>query len=1359
MNKTLDVYASPLPFSNKQVKLTVPQGATLMEIVSMSLPAQYKDAPIGAVVMINGEVIPRKYWPHVRPKPGNHNIALRVVPMGGGGGKKNPIASLLSIAVLVAAPYISGALLSGTLFATASQGLLAGRLLTAAIGVVGKLAISALAPPPKPSNAGAQNINNPAESPTQFIEGARNSLLPFGVIPMNLGTNRMFPPQAARHYTESQNNDQYVRQLFTYGYGEQIIITDRRIGETPLNQYTDVELEDRLEGDLHEGTTIYTNDVYQEDFSILLTEPDGFITRTTQQQANEAIVDFTFPSGLAFYNDQGKRNALRVQLELQYAQHGVSPQIWSTGLAFVEFGGFSYTPGAVDVDPQVSNTASRMDSVVINKYDGVITAILGDDPMQPPIIPENTIRLANVRVTTTRNPVNGALSTDFTVQDARDASLFGTALEDSNSFVPSKNTGMVVITDGALASNELDITASQKEALRKSVRVTFPTIGQYDIRVRRVTPQYENDQYLESVYLSAIKSVRYASPVNLAGQNGTAMRMKGTDQLNGAVDQYNVIASTVIPDYDEALGDWVNRPSSNPASLYVYVLQSAANAKALPDSKIIWEDFEAWHTYCASKGYTYNRVIDYETSVDEVLRDIASAGAASPAIVDGKRTVAVDMVKDDIVQIITPRNSWGYSGEMIYPELPHAFRVQFRNKNVGYAQDERIVYADGFDETNATKYEVLEIQSCDNPDLAFKNGRRHIAGAILRPELHTWMMDVENIIVLRGNRVKLEHDAPIIGIGDARIKTVVTDGNSPALVTGITVDDTIMIPSESTYYVRIRLSDNTNLYKELIAPVGERKSFNFAVPFTVADAPEPGDLCYFVEAGGEVDLIVTRIDPQQDLTARMTGIDYAQPQIENSENAAIPAFESNITTPLEFIRPLPPLLLDQQSDERVMLVNSDGSFTPRAVFTLQNRNEGNIQTSVKVRVSGTLPWTNADVLESTPERLILTGLDDGMRYDIHIRYRRGGSNQLSPALELNNYQFIGASGLPDDVTGFTIAVIGESGLLKWNANDDIDLLGYRIRFSNVFTGGAWATAQLLEDIVYENRLTVPFLPGTYLIKAVDRSGNESENAAAIITYDIGALPNAVALIEEAPAFSGVKDNTTKIGPSIVLSDTTPGFGYYYFDGSVDLGGVGRSFVYATVIANGTFINNIFDMDDIFAEVDIFGGGSNDIFAMDDIFATEDIFGIGNAAWEVELEFRTTQQDPAGSPVDWSAWQPLVTGFIEFWAIEFRAKLISLEQNISPQVTTLTVKVDMPDRIERGEDLIVSDDGTTVIFEPQFMQTPAVVVTIQDGDAADEVEITDKTPGGFTLRIWNNTLSSYVSRTYDFVASGYGRKTI
>lgn len=1378
----LNIHAAPLPFSNKRIHVNAPVGSTVQEIVSQICPDKLKAAGVGAIVTINGEIVLQRNWKRIRPKEGTL-INVRVVPTGGGGGK-NPLATLLSVVVLIAAPYAAAAYGAAVGAALGVSTAIGGALVSAGVGIVGRLLTAALAPPPKPSNVG--KVNNPAESPTQFIEGASNQLNPFGVVNINLGINRIVPYQVGRGFTESVGNDQYARQIFGWSIGNKIALSDLKIGETDLAEFDNFEIAHRLNGDLHLGTNIYSSDPSQENFEILLQQVDGYVTRSTGTDADEAIVDFTFPQGLAYFNTQGKRKSFNVKLEMQYALDGVSPLDWTP--ASTTYKAFSAFAGAVVEDVTTQNTryniggtlyytGYRRDIVVVDIYTGVVSIVKGTQihgnpatltaslPAAAPT-PANKVRLANALVLTKRNSSGTNTTTIETFTDDRQAALYGTTFEDSGDFVPSRTGTTINVTSGSLSVNNIDLTASQTEALRHSQRVVFPTRGTYLIRAKRITADNTSDQILDKAYLTAIKTFTYRAPVVQEYANGTALRIKGTDQLNGLVSQLNGIVSSIVPDYDAETDTWIDRVTNNPASLYRFVLQGVGNARPLADDKINITDLEAWHIVCTARGYTYNRNIDYETSVDEVLRDIAAAGAASPAIVDGKRTVVVDNEKADFVQLVTPRNSWNYSGELIFNDLPHAFRVQFRNKDKGYQQDERIVYDDGYNEDNATIFETLELQSCTDADLAYKTARRHIATARLRPETHTFMMDIENLVMLRGDRIKFAHDIPIIGVGDGRVKTVTMDGGSPNLVTGITIDDTVTIPDSGNYYVRVRLQDGTTLYKQLNTTIGSTSTLTFTTPFTrpaTADSPavpllNTGDLLYVVEAGGELDLLVTRIEPQDNLTARITAVDYAQPAIANAETTSIPTWESNITTPLEFIRPLAPILLTDQSDEDAMLKNSDGSYTPRAIFTLQNRNDGDVSLQVQVRMSGTETFTNANVLESTPERLIITGLQDSTNYDIWLRYKRVGGNMLSTPLQLSNYLFIGAGTDPIAVDNFKVAISDGVAIFQWDANPEIDIAYYTLKYSNVYSGATWASAQQVQEKIYENRITLPFQGGTYLIKAVDILGNDSATATAVITYDPTGIKNVIEVIVEEPAFVGTKDNVEIEGVGIVLDDCDLGSGYYYCDGDVLLGGLFTSYQSASIIANGVFVNDLFDEGDIFALDDVFGAGENDIFAETDFFAMDDVFGIGSDGWSIQLQYRRTLDDST-SPIVWEDWTEFTAGYVEAAGFQYRLLMTSLATDVSPKVTKLQITVDMPDRIERGEDL-TCDAVTfaTVVYPVAFKNNPAVAITLQNAATDDKIEFISKTASGFSFKVYNTTLAGYVTRTYDYITSGWGRES-
>lgn len=310
------VIAALHPLKAERTELTVPAGMTIAEIFDVIQPDPMLRR--AAHVYIGPHYIPRERWHVVRPKPGV-KIAVRayIPPMGGeeGGGGKDTLRVVLMIAVAAAALLIPGALGFTGLLATGVQ---------AAIGLGGMLLVNALVPP-RVTTAPTQGVD---DSPTKFIEGARNVPNPFGVVSVPFGTVRIIPNLAADPVTEIIGDDQWLRMLFIWGIGR-VQQSDIRIGTTPLANYTDYEIQ-HTQGYLGEAQqiTIYSNVVDQQNFQILLSEPDGFTVRTTALDCEEISVDLVFPSGLISISDDGTRNNAQVTIVIEYAVAGSG--VWAS---------------------------------------------------------------------------------------------------------------------------------------------------------------------------------------------------------------------------------------------------------------------------------------------------------------------------------------------------------------------------------------------------------------------------------------------------------------------------------------------------------------------------------------------------------------------------------------------------------------------------------------------------------------------------------------------------------------------------------------------------------------------------------------------------------------------------------------------------------------------------------------------------------------------------------------------------------------------------------------------------------------------------------------------------------------------
>lgn len=1234
----IDVYACSIIAPEKAQKICTIERQSILNII-YEISAGRAIIARQCDVYIGGHFIPRDKWESVTPKK---DVTIQITPMGGGGGK-SPLASVLSIVSLLAAPQLSVALAGAFgVSATASIGIAGityGQLFSGVIGIASKLLISAIAPPPKPK-LNSLSPNNQQSSPTYFIQGAKNDLRQFGVVPVVIGTHRMVPPQAARPFTSqvASNTSQSARQLFTWGYGESIDVTDIRIGDTSIDNFNGVSTENVFDGDSSGTLETFPQSVDQVDYNVTLNEADGYTIRTTSANTDEIEFDVTFPNGLAFFNKKGNINSQTVEFEYGYS-------------------------------------------------------------------------------------VTGA---------------------------------------GSFTSTSFQVTASQTSAVRVFKSITVPR-GQYDIRIKRVTADTDSTQILDTAVLTAIRSFTNENPINIDGINLTSLKITATDQLNGVVDQYNGIVSHHIPDYDSTSGTWITRATSNPASWFRYILQGAANENPITDAKLDITRLQEWHDYCVERGFECNGVIDYETTVMQVLADIAASGRAQPTIRDGKYSVVIDKVKTDIVQHVTPRNSNNYSVEITYPTIPHAFRVQFLNEEKGYLQDERVVYDDGYNASNATKFERLELPFITRADLAYIHGREFLAMARLRRLTHVFDMDVENLIFERGDLIRLTNDVILQGLGAARVKDLTDNGTH---VTSIDVDDVFTMQTGKSYAVRIRLSDGTSSYHAIDTDDGDNTTVTFTTPILLADAPEIGDLVMFGESGTESrELIVQEIDYRGDLAASIKCLDYA-PEIFEAATGAIPNFVSNVTLPVEFSRPNAPELVSVQSDESVQIVNIDGSITNRMVINLRNNNAGVVEPIVKIKQVDDTEYQRAQTTQLDPERVIIENLAIGAVYDIEIVYRRvAQSNSLinniySDSLTLNGQTFFGAGNPPSDVENFDITVRSDSVFLSWDRVTDIDLDGYEIRFNNNITGATWENSLPLATNIGKDQATFAAVSaiGTYLIKARDLLGILSENETTVVT-NIGALEglNVVLTINESATWPGTFSGTVndagslKLGASDTIDDWTliddianwdlgesgiGSAGTYTFGSTADLGSVYTSVIRTEITISGLSLNDLID-------------------EWVDIDSRQNWDGTEVSEYSVRLQVRTTNDDPAGTPT-WSEWKDFVIGEYTARAFQFRILLEALVSDITPVVSSLTVVIDMPDRVVSEDDITTDAAGQSITYpNGSFRAVPAIAIAEDDRATGDYYAITNKTASGFDIRFFNSS-GTGISRTFSYVAKGYGR---
>lgn len=1341
----IDVFMSPHPFSAARLHKKAAAGQTVLDIAKAEnaglIPHMH--------VYIGGHYIAREFWGGVRPKAGTA-VTIRVLPMGGGGGK-NPLRAVLSLALMAASPAISAGIAGAF-----GAGTFLGRLATAGAGLLGRLALNALAPPARP------RFSAQKESPALFIQGAQNRAVPFGRVPRVLGRHRFVPPFGALPYTETAGAEQYLRLLFVWGYGP-LHIGDLKIGETPLEEFEGVEVETRQGYDDDPPLSLYSNSVLQNDLEIALRQQDGYVTRTTGADADEIGVDVTWPRGLVKFGGGGARHAATVRIEIQYAPAGT--QDWSAGEG--AFKPFAAREAALAAKPKAykrqgqAHAVTRIDRVVLDMAGGGVSVLKGAEfragidagAPETPALPPGRIALARVE----RRSDDGDVVPAERIADERAEALAGVSFENPGDFLVAASAGenRVDIAAGGLRFPGIVVTAKQTAALRETVAFRVPK-GQYDVRLRRVTPDAAGDgNVFDECAWTALRTVRHAYPVNMKGVALTALRIKATGQLSGVIERFNGVVTSILPDWDGE--EWTEQQTSNPASLFRHVLQGSANARPLQDSRLDLEKITAWHENCAAEGREFNMAVDCDMSVREILHGIAAAGRAAPALTDGKWGVVEDRPQSVPVQHFTPRNTWGFEGRKEFAERPEALRVRFINRDRGHIQDERLVFDDGFDETTAAKYETLELPGVTSADQAWRDGRYHIATARLRPETYSFHCDVEHIVCTRGDLIRFSHDVPLFGLMSARVKSLVMAGGDAA---GATLDAAVTMEGGKSYAVRFRKADGASLVIGLQNVPGSAQTVMFAAPAAPESAPAAGDLALFGEAGTEsVELVVQSITPENNLCARLACVDAA-PAVHAAGAGPIPAFSSQVSVPPEMRRPPAPEMAEIQSGEEALIRNTDGSLSTRIVVSLKAPAwPARLSVEAAIRARDETRFRPAETAAQAQNRLSIADVAEGETYDIQLRYVTD-AGVFSPPLLIPAHRVAGTSALPSDVARLSVNVLGDTAHLSWDGVSDLDLSHYTLRYSPALEGAAWHAAV---DIVSKiargaTAISVPAAPGSYLIKAVDVGGRASENAAVAVTAQAASGQNAILTLTESPHFAGARTRTAPGGGALQLAgnDTADDWadvdavlnfdvgdaglatdGMYEFAQTVDLGAVYASRLAAGIAVSGLDLNTTLD-------------------AWEDIDAVE-VFDqdVDPSLWSLQLQLRATNDDPDASPA-WSDWTPFVVGDYTARAFGFRALLASGVQNVTPSLSHLSVSVDMPDRIASGRGVAAEAAGTDVSFARPFRAAPAITVTPRDMAAGDYYAVTGQTPAGFSIRFFDSG-GGGVARTFDYLARGYGEE--
>lgn len=753
------------------------------------------------------------------------------------------------------------------IIAAAYVGYYWGQAWGAATYFVGNLAVSTLIPPPT-AKIQAPTVTGFSVDQTYSIVGTNNQILPFGTVPRILGRARIYPPRAALPYTEIIGNEQYVHELYCLGPGP-LDKSELKIGETSIDNYDDVEYEFLTN---NQASSIFYNDgsVIQKDLNILL---PGYHEYKDTSENYYAKFDTTITPWMLQTTEP---NTKYIQIDL------TAPR----GLLYI-----------------AKETGTRRIITIQYKLQ-VYASGAWRDVIQG-------------------KPVSGIITPNISTSGS---CIFGYANTESNS--------VALVFYGCGAS-----------MARGVIKWEMSNSGQYDVRIKpismfcdgktiyskggfitKTTSDMEemmtsdgDSRTYDDIYWTAIRSfTEQITSDKVIPKNNTietiALKIKATNQLNGYVDTFNLVCQAHHPVYT---GDnWITKATRNNAWCFAEVLTGSSNKKAISTSRLNETNLLEFAQFCDTKGFECNGVLTGKAPVREILKQITSIAMSAPGMIDEKYGVIIDEEKSIPIQIFTPRNSWNYSATKIFSDLPHAVRCKFVDENG--QPDEIMAYDDGYDSTNATEFEILELSFVNNYEQAWKLGRYYLAAAKLRPEIHKIDVDFEHIVCTRGDLIGLAHDAPSIGSGWCRIKSKTIDGTDVTLV----LDDHITMSAGTDYGIIIR-TNTVPISCQIDTNDGEHKTITCTLPTASSSLIDEDNLLVWGELNSEYSLmIVKEIIPMSDLSATIYLIDYNE-DILNADSGTIPDWSSNITYQTYEDIPLP-IITELISDESAMFYNSGG---------------------------------------------------------------------------------------------------------------------------------------------------------------------------------------------------------------------------------------------------------------------------------------------------------------------------------------------------------------------------------------------------------------------------------------------------
>jgi predicted phage tail protein len=956
---------------------------------------------------------------------------------------------------------------------------------------------------------------------------------------------------------------------------------------------------------------------------------------------------------------------------------------------------------------------------------------------------------------------------------------FNAPVDDAYEFrvVKTSGTGTLIPSgSGTSWSNFDSITGKTSSRYQRAYIIPLASPGPWDIRVRRITADstsqsLQNQTFWDS--FTEIQDEKFRYP------NSALMAMSVDSELFNKIPTrgYEIegIILQVPSNYDALTriytgvwdGTFITAYSNNPAWVfYDLVLNSRYGLGDYVSAALIdkWGLFEI-SQYCdelvddgqggTEPRFTVNAYIQTREEAIKVLQALASAFAAMSYWAAGAVSLTQDSPKDPIA-LFTPANviggSFSYSGSSARTRstvigITWNDPSDLYRKAVEYIED-----AVGIERFGFIKKDVVAF-GCTSRGQAHRFGKAILFTERMETDTVTFSTGLDGLSISPG---EVFQTSDPVRSGDrlgGRLQAATTSTftlDSAVTIDGLlvytlwavmpdgTVEQSTVISSDAE-----SIGDRVDLVSgwPLISTIGADGSKILTVSPAFSGTPELQSIWVLGSTSANPEKWRVISISEDGVNASITGLEYRADKYA--------AIESDIKLdPIQIsnIRIIPDASSDIVVTESLYLIT--GTLVG-VRMSVSWKGQAGARYELEHRpVNGN--WiklnTSTPAIDVEP---VVAGINEIRITAISGIGLRGPTSSITKTIN-------GLTAPPVPVDNFQLQAIAGSAFLTWNKSTDLDVIvggKILIRFTPNQLDPDWSSAIDIGGTISGTSTTasLPLMPGSYLAKWLDSSGNRSTDATIISTNAPTIISlNAVANLVEDPSFQGVKNGTAvsdnrlqldsaeTIGEQTDLMSTWPriaflggitSFGEYAFDGSLDLASVQTSRVTAVIDAFG------FEPLDTIDERGLVDGWlSVDGTLIDDVDAT--------------LFIR--QSDDGAT---FGSWAPFTTGDYTARAFEFKAELSTESINHNIAILGLSVTIDMADRIESGDDITSGAGVKSIVYATPFIGNPAIGITGQDMATGDFFSVSNKTLLGFDI-IFKDSAGTAISRTFDYIVRAY-----